>query len=204
MSLNKDTLKNGLITVFNQMNLRSSGGIEYFASQVSQQVADYIKSGSVTTTDSGSISAGSFTGSGTGSVKADFSTCEAVLLAALYAMMQMPVGGDDYLATELARGIHTMATESKKVETSVTGTATSGTTVTPVTGTAKGEFSGTQSTLRSAFIAAFTAMGGMYAGGNEYLADEIAKAVTTYLKNGTISTQGEGVLSGSSGSGSIS
>ena len=204
MSLNKDTLKSGLITVFNQMNLRSSGAIEYFASQVSQQVADYIKSGSVTTTDSGSISAGSFIGSGTGSVKADSSTCEAVLLAALYAMMQMPVGGDDYLATELARGIHTMTTESKKVETSVTGTATSGTTVTPVTGTAKGEFSGTQSTLRSAFIAAFTAMGGMYAGGNEYLADEIAKAVTTYLKNGTISTQGEGVLSGTSGSGSIS
>lgn len=204
MSLNKDTLKNGLITVFNQMNLRSSEGIEYFASQVSQQVADYIKSGSVTTTDSGPISAGSFTGSGTGSVKADSATCEAVLLVALYAMMQMPVGGDDYLATELARGIHTMATESKKVETSVKGTATSGTTVTTVTGTAKGEFSGTQSTLRSAFIAAFMAMGSMYAGGNEYLADEIAKAVTTYLKNGTISTQGEGVLSGSSGSGSIS
>ena len=204
MSLNKDTLKSGLITVFNQMNLKASGGIEYFASQVSQQVADYIKSGSVSTTDTGSISAGSFTGSGTGSVKADSSTCEAVLLAALYAMMQMPVGGDDYLATELARGIHTMATESKKVETSVKGTATSGTTVTIVTGTAKGEFSGTQSTLRSAFIAAFMAMGGMYAGGNEYLADEIAKAVTTYLKNGTISTQGEGVLSGSSGSGSIS
>ena len=90
------------------------------------------------------------------------------------------------------------------VNTAVKGTVTppSGTPVI-LAGTAKGTFTGVSASLQSGFLAAFNAMASMKSG-DEYLAGQMATTITAYLKAGVIATQGQVVLSGSMGAGSMS
>ncbi len=201
MSLSSDTLKNDLLSVFRNM---TDGDDRYFAREVSSKIADYAESGSVITTDVGTISAGAFTGAGNGSITVDSSICENIVYAACQAMASMSAGGDAYLAAQLALGIDSMMLAGE-VKTTVTGTVTppSGTPF-PMSGSAKGTFTGVSATLQSGFLAAFTSMASMTSGGDEYLAGQMATVITAYLTAGIIATQGQAALSGSIGAGSMS
>jgi hypothetical protein len=201
MSLNQNGLKNDLLSIFRNM---TDGDDRYFAREVSAKVADYAESGSITTVDAGTISAGVFAGSGSGSISVESSICENIVYASCQTMEKMTVGGDTYLATQFALGIDTMMLAGE-VNTTVSGTVTppSGTSF-PLAGAAKGTFTGVMATLQSGFLAAFNKMATMTSGGDEYLAGQMATVITAYLKAGVIATQGQAALSGSVGAGSMS
>ena len=201
MSLNQDTLKNNLLSVFRNM---TDGDDSYFAKEVSKKVANYAESGSIMTTDAGTVSAGVFAGSGNGSINVDSTVCEKIVYAACNTMSKMSAGGDVYFAAQLALGIDSMMSVGT-VNTAVKGTVTppSGTPVI-LAGTAKGTFTGVSTTLQGGFLAAFNAMANMKSGGDEYLAGQMATTITAYLKAGVITTQGQVALSGSIGAGSMS
>ena len=201
MSLDSSKLKNNLLDVFNNM---TDGDDSYFAKEVSAKIADYAESGTIATIDAGTIPAGVFAGSGNGSISLESSICEKIIYAACKAMAAMNTGGNAYLAAQMALGIDTMMLAGE-VKTTVTGTVTTPSGATsPTGGSAKGTFTGVSATLQSGFLAAFNSMDNMTENGNEYLAGQIATTVTTYLKAGVIVTSGQGTISGSVGSGSMS
>ena len=201
MSLSKSKLQNDVLSVLKNM---TDGDDMYFARELSAKIADYAESGMITTTDSGSISAGTFSGAGTGSIKVDSSICQGIVFAACQAMLALTAGGNALLAAQLALGVDSMMSAGA-VTTTVIGTVISPVGVpSGMGGTAKGTFKGTSAILQSGFMAAFSAMDSMTSGGDEYLAGEIASAVTDYLTAGTITTNGQGSISGSVGTGSMS
>lgn len=201
MSLNQSKLKNDLLSIFRNM---TDGDDRYFAREVSAKVADYAESGSITTTDAGTISQGAFVGLGNGSISVDSSICENIVYAACQATAKMTTGGDAYLAAQLASGIDSMMLAGT-VNTTVKGTVTPpSNSPIPAAGTAKGTFTGVMATLQSGFLAAFNAMATMKSGGDEYLAVQMATVITAYLKAGVIATQGQANLAGSVGAGSMS
>lgn len=201
MSLNQSKLKNDLLSIFRNM---TDGDDRYFAREVSAKVADYAESGSITTTDAGTISQGAFVGLGNGSISVDSSICENIVYAACQATAKMTTGGDAYLAAQLASGIDSMMLAGT-VNTTVKGTVTPpSSSPIPAAGTAKGTFTGVMATLQSGFLAAFNAMATMKSGGDEYLAVQMATVITAYLKAGVIATQGQANLAGSVGAGSMS
>lgn len=201
MSLIPNVLQNGLLSAFDAMKNGDDG---FFAKKVSEHIADYVKSGNVLTADVGAVPSGAFTGAGGGSIQVQPSICENIVLAACKAMTQMTEGGNVYLAAQLAAGITSMMSAGS-VNTNVTGSVITPSGVpSPLAGTAKGIFTGVSTLLQGGFQAAFTAMDSMKENGNGYLASEIAKAVTAYLKAGVISTQGQAALLGSAGTGTLS
>lgn len=201
MSLDQNELKNKLLSVFHNM---TDGDDRYFAKEVSAKVAEYAELGSITTTDAGTVPGGVFAGSGNGSISVQSSICENIVYAACKVMSTMSAGGDEYLATQLAMGIDSMLSAGE-VSTSVKGTITppSGTPFTSA-GAAKGTFKGVFSTMQAGFLATFKAMAGMTKNGDEYLAEQMALYITTYLKAGVVTTQGQANLSGSIGTGAMS
>ena len=204
MSLNKDSLKNDLISLFNAMAEDKTGNDRKFAKDLSKAVADYAESGSIATTDLGTIPSGTFTGSGNGSISVDSSIAENIIYAACVAMGSMSVGGDDYLALQIANGIQAMITAGE-VTTTVTGTCTppSGMPF-PTGGQAKGIMTCVQAPLYASLKSAFISMQSMTSGGDKYMAEQISSAVDTYLKAGSITTNGQGTIAGSIGTGSMS
>lgn len=200
MALVELNLKNDLLTVFQNM-ADAKDGDAYFAENVSAKIASYVQSGSITTTDTGTISAGVFVGTGTGSMSVQSGVCENVLSLACNAMRSMSAGGNEYLATQMALAIDSMMIAGT-VNTTVSGTVTTPSGVpSPITGNASGKFVGVSATLQGAFLMAFSAMDTIKENGNDFLAGKIASAVTSYLKAGVITTQGELVLIGSVGTG---
>lgn len=201
MSLNQNMLKNNLLSVF--MNMKD-GDDSYFAEQVSAKIAEYVKSGNVMTADAGTVPTGVFTGSGSGMMDVDSSVCEAIVNAACKAMSKMSSGGDAYFAAQLALGIDSMMLAGE-IKTTVIGSVMMPTgTLSPLSGTAKGVFAGIIATLQSGFVTAFNTMASMSEGGDEYLAGQMSTIITAYLKTGVVTTQGQTVLSGSFGTGSLS
>lgn len=204
MSLVVSTLKGDLKNCFDAMANDTSGDNTTFAKKVSKAVADYVSTGKVATIDAGTVSAGIFAGSGSGSISAEASIAQAIIYAACLAMANMTTGGNDYLALQIATGIQTMMSAAN-VSTNVTGTVTlpNGAT-SPLTGTAKGIIACVQAPLYASLKTAFTSMENMTEGGNEYMATQMATAIDTYLKAGVVSTAGQAALSGSVGAGTVS
>lgn len=201
MSLVQDTLKKNLLNVFENM---TDGDDSYFAKNVSSKIAEFAESGSITTLDAGTVSAGVFAGSGSGSISVKSSICENIIKTACEAMQKMTEGGNAYLAGKMAEGINSMMSAGT-VKTDVKGTVTTPSGATSaVNGSAKGTFAGLSTTLQSGFLATFNKMDSMTENGDEYLAKEMASVITTYLKAGVITTNGQGILAGSVGSGSMS
>lgn len=201
MSLNQNTLKNNLLSVFRNMQ---DGDDSYFAKQVSAKIAEYVKSGNVMTADAGTVPTGVFTGSGNGAISVDSSVCENIIYAACKTMSKMSAGGDSFFAAQLASGIDSMMVAGQ-VNTTVIGTVVSPSgTPAPLSGTAGGIFTGVSATLQTGFLAAFNAMAHMTEGGDEYFAGQAATVITAYLTSGVITTQGQTVLSGSIGTGTMS
>lgn len=205
MSLSKDSLKNDLISLFNAMAEDKTGNNKKCAKDLSKAVADYAESGSISTTDLGTIPSGTFSGSGNGSISVDSSIAENIIYAACIAMGSMVAGSGDYLALQIATGIQAMITAGE-VTTTVTGTCTPPPPATPFPtgGTAKGTMACVQAPLYASLKTAFISMQSMTSGGNKYMAEQITNAVDTYLKAGSITTNGQGTIAGSIGTGSMS
>lgn len=198
MSLNPADLTQKLEEIFSAME-----DDEYFADEFSKAVADYAESGTISTTDTGAVSGGNFSGSGTGSIKVDSSICKDILFAATQTMKTMTAGGDALLAAQAAAGVDSMMSAGK-VATVVTGTLTPPSPAPPITpygGAAEGSFSGNSATIQATLVPCFAAMLGMTAGGNAFFAAQAAASITSYLAAGTISTNGKGNIEGSSGNG---
>lgn len=197
MSLKQSDLEDDLKEAFATMQDDAD-----FARLVSAAVARYAESGDISTTDAGQVSAGTFSGSGTGKISVDSSVCEGILVSATDSMKSMTSGGDALLAGQLAAGIDAMMAAGT-VTTEVSGTATPPPPASPVpvSGTATGTFTGNPALIQGVMAGAFPVMVGMVEGGNDFFAVQLATCVTSYLNAGTISTNGTGAVAGSVGSG---
>ena len=200
MSLNQSALKQSLLSAFQSMK---DGDDTVFAQKVSGAVADYAAMGTIITADVGAVSVGAFTGAGNGAITVQASVCFAIVLAACKTMSNLPAGGNAVLAAQLASGIDAMMSAGSVI-TTVTGAAVTpvGASV-PLAGSAKGSFTGVSAALIGAFTAAFSAMESMTENGDDFLAEQIAAAVTSYLSAGIISTQGLAPIAGSVGTGKM-
>ena len=115
MSLNPADLTEKLEEIFSAME-----DDEYFADEFSKAVADYAESGTISTTDTGAVPGGNFSGSGTGSIKVDSSICKDILFAATQTMKTMTAGGDALLAAQAAAA----GTQQTSAQTALTAAQT--------------------------------------------------------------------------------
>ena len=204
MSLNKSQLESDLNDVFASM---SDGDNSVFSDGISEALVAFVSGGSVTTVDAGTISAGVFSGGGSGSISVEPTACAKIIKDACDAMLTMPSGGNDYLAEELGKGIQKMADDAV-VTTSVSGTVTppSGSSYT-MSGSAKGTITCDKTDLVTALKALFVKMYNDREeegyDGNADFAKELASEVYTYYTNGQVKTDGQGALSGSKGAGAV-
>jgi len=201
MGLVASTLKSDLVSAFNAMR---NGDNKIFSQRVSAAVKKFAESGSIATIDAGGVSAGAFTGAGTGKITVDDSICEEIVYAACITMNDMKSGGNNYLASQLATGINTMIAAGD-VKTDVSGTVVppNGSSF-PLSGKATGKMTCVPAPMQAVFISTFNTMDGMLkGGGDDYMAQQVSAAVDSYLKAGAVSTKGDGALSGSTGAGKM-
>ena len=217
MALNKTALQTALAKVFSDMNeqeedlTKPNATSEFFAKGISEALVSYVSGGVVATQDSGTVSAGDFEGTGTGSLSVEsgyeesggevsWSGCAKIIKDACDKMhSDGEDASDDYLAEKLAEGIQKMADDGE-VSTTVMGQVTTPSgAVSGLGGSAKGTISVDSSTVETALKALFSASGFSDAG----FASGLATAVDLMYKAGQVSTDGEGAIAGSSGSGSI-
>lgn len=200
MSLNQSALKENLVQAFESMK---DGDDSAFAKKVSEAIADYIKTGRITTVDSGAVPAGAFTGAGTGTMTVDASILEGSLLAACKSMAAMSAGGNAVLAAQLAAGMDAM-TNAGQIKTRIKGTAITPAGVSvPLAGMGKGTFAGVSAPIIAAVNGACSAMEMISEGGDSVLAEAIATSITAYLQSGIITVKGLPPLAGSVGAGAM-
>ena len=201
-------LENDLKKVFSDMkDAGENVTVDMFTDGIAQACADFVQTGSVTTVDTGTIPAGTFTGSGTGQITVQASLLKSALDIACNAMSSMPEGGDDVLANALGSGMFAMS-GAAVVDTNIVGTVVSPSGVpSPISGTGKGVIVCVQAPLVSSITSCFSLMkqnaGNEGFDGDSYFASELSKAVLTYWTSGTITVNGLAPLVGSVGSGTV-
>ena len=207
MAFNKAKLQSDFEAVFESM---TDGDEDTFPNGISEAVVTFVSGGQVSTTDAGTVSGGTFSGSGTGSLSVTSTACAKIIKDACTAMKSMTSGGDDYLAEQMGSGFKTMA-DNGVVTTTVTGVLTPPPPATPISpygGSAKGTISCSESSLVSTLKTLFKKMYSQREeegfNGNKEFAKELANEINTFYTSGQISTDGLGNISGSKGSGSIS
>lgn len=207
MAFNKAKLQSDFEAVFASM---TDGNEDTFPNGISAAVVTFVSGGVVSTTDGGTVSGGTYAGSGTGQLTVTSSNCAAIIKAACTAMKTMTSGGDDYLAEEMGKGFKKMADDGVVI-TTVTGTLTPPSPASPISpygGAAKGTISCSEATLVTNLKALFQKMYNQREqegfDGNKEFAKELANGINSFYTSGTISTDGQGNIAGSSGSGSIS
>ena len=207
MAFNKAKLQSDFEAVFESM---TDGNEDTFPNGISTAVVTFVSGGVVSTTDGATGSGGSYAGSGTGKLTVTASACAAIIKAACTAMKTMTSGGDDYLAEEMGKGFRKMADDGV-VTTTVTGTYTPpppSTPISPYGGTAKGTISCSETNLVTKLKALFQKMYNQREqegfDGNKEFAKVLANEINSFYTSGTISTDGQGDIAGSSGSGAIS
>lgn len=207
MALNKAQLQSDFEDVFESM---TDGNEDTFPNGISDAVVTFVSGGQVSTQDAGTVTGGTYAGSGTGKLTVTASACASIIKAACTAMKTMTSGGDDYLAEEMGKGFKKMADDGV-VTTTVTGVLTPPPPATPISpygGAAKGSISCSEATLVSKLKLLFKKMYNQREeegfDGNKEFAKELANEINSFYTSGTISTQGQGNLEGSTGSGSIS
>lgn len=199
------TLQKDIKDVFDSM---TDGDNAVFANGIANAVVTFVGTGEVTTTDGGTVPGGSYVGSGTGSLSVTATKCAKTIKDACEAMMNMSSGGNDYLAEQIGKGIKQMADDGV-VTTTVTGTLTppSSAPVTPYGGTATGTIECDEASLVSDLKAVFAQMwdnrGTDGYDGNLKFTEKLAQAVNDFWTSGAVSTDGEGNIEGSKGTGSI-
>ena len=207
MALNKAQLQSDFEDVFESM---TDGNEDTFPNGISDAVVTFVSGGQVSTQDAGTVTGGTYAGSGTGKLTVTASACAAIIKAACTAMKTMTSGGDDYLAEEMGKGFKKMADDGV-VTTTVTGVLTPPPPATPISpygGAAKGTISCSEATLVSKLKLLFKKMYNQREeegfDGNKEFAKELANEINSFYTSGTISTDGQGNIAGSSGLGSIS
>ena len=207
MAFNKAKLQSDFEAVFESM---TDGNEDTFPNGISAAVVTFVSGGVVSTTDAGTVSGGTYAGSGTGKLTVTASACAAIIKKACTAMKTMTSGGDNYLAEEMGKGFRKMADDGV-VTTTVTGVLTPPSPATPISpygGATKGTISCSETTLVTKLKALFQKMYNQREqegfDGNKEFAKELANGINSFYTSGTISTDGQGNIAGSSGSGSIS
>lgn len=204
MAFVKKDLQDDLEDLFKSMN---DGDNSVFSNGIASLIVSYVATGAVSTNDAGTVSGGTYVGSGTGSLSVTTTACARIIKTACDNMTDT-AHGNDYLAEQIGAGIKKMADDGV-VTTTVTGTLTppSGTPVTGYGGTATGTISCNASSLIFDLKTVFSQMWSNreQAGydGNLEFAKKLASAVDSFWKNGQITTSGEGNIEGSTGSGTI-
>ena len=207
MALVVATLEQALVDAFDLMENTDwqvgDNPNEAFAEGVAKAWKDFAESGSITTVDVGGIPGGVFAGAGTGSITVDDRPCADALVAACTQMQNMASGRDTFLAEKMAAALHSLIT-SGQVSTDVIGTRTPpSSSPVPASGSAKGSMTGIPMPVQLGLIAAFTTMGGMTAGNSAFLAAQLAPLTRAYLAAAIVTTNGEGSLAGSIGTGAM-
>ena len=168
-----------------------------FSSTVASSVNTYCGTGIITAGAlAGTVSAGVFTGSGSGTVTVSIASKD---IEDVCTNMRSDTKSydDAYLAKELASIIDDAVTNGK-FNIIINGSATAGSTTTSFTGvvttdvTWQGDASTLESSLKSAMVPSMT---------DTSFATAIATAVTTYLTSASITVKGENSLAGASGAG---
>lgn len=200
------TLENDLKKVFKDMkDAGEDASDDDFADGIAAACKAFGESGTVTTTDVGTVSAGVFTGAGTGTLSLDDSLMASPIKSACSSMKNMTEGGDNVLATAIGNALFAM-TSAGEVNTNVTGTAIPPSPpppTVPVAGTAKGTITCVPAPVISGLQSAYNSMKNMTEGGDDFLASQMAILINTYFASGIIATQGSGALAGSVGTGAI-
>ena len=207
MAFNKAKLQSDFEAVFESM---TDGNDDTFPNGISAAVVTFVSGGVVSTTDGGTVSGGAYSGSGTGQLTVTNSACATIIKAACTTMKTMTSGGNDYLAEEMGKGFKKMADDGV-VTTTVTGVLTPPSPATPISpygGAAKGTISCSETTLVTKLKALFQKMYNQREqegfDGNKEFAKVLANEINSFYTSGTISTDGQGNIAGSSGSGAIS
>lgn len=204
MAFNKSALHIALANVFSSMN---DGDNSKFSNGIANAIVTFVASGDVSTTDGGTIPTGSYVASGTGKLAVTATSCANKIKNAC-DLMTDEQHGNNYLAEQIGAGIKQMADDGQ-VTTTVSGTVTlpNGGTVPNYTGSATGSISCNASDLISSLKNVFKAMydnkDDTSYNGNSELAKEMANAINSFWTSGSVSTNGQGNIQGSSGSGSI-
>ena len=207
MAFNKAKLQSDFEGVFASM---TDGNEDTFPNGISAAVVTFVSGGVVSTTDGGTVSGGVYSGKGTGQLTVTASACAAIIKAACTTMKTMTSGGDDYLAEEMGKGFKKMADDGVVI-TTVTGTLTPPSPASPISpygGAAKGTISCSETALVAKLKALFQKMYNQREqegfDGNKEFAKVLANEINSFYTSGTISTDGQGNIAGSSGSGAIS
>jgi hypothetical protein len=200
MALNLAKLQTDILKVCLDMNnIKDDSGNRFMAEGFAKAIFDYISGGQTSTTDSGSAPAGSYSGTGIGTM----AISEAGLADAFEATF---VAG--YANNELADKIAEDDDNASSADDTVTETST-GTVTTPsgatssFSGPAKGDFAGSKSIISTALKACFASMDSISEGGNEKFAQEFAAAIHAYMTGGSISVELKAPFISGSGSGGI-
>lgn len=200
MALVVSTLQSALQATFLAMNdITDGSGDRYMADNVAENIKTYILTGDTTTTDAGAAPAGTYAGSGKGKMTIDDSSLADDLYSTFTA------GYDNNgLASHMAADIDKACSASDTVSETSKGTVTTPSGATSsFAGPAQGKFSGSKATIESKLKACFSSMDGMTSGGNEYFAQEMASAIDSYLKAGSISVNLKAPFVSGTGGGSI-
>jgi hypothetical protein len=191
MALAKAALETKLKSVFASMRDGSKTDT-WMASQIATEIKTYILTGQVLTTDAGATPAGAYTGAGVGTMTVN----NGDLGNALKTTFEAAYGNDD-LSAHIAADIDAACTAGDTVATNTTGTVTTPAGASsPLAGTGKGKFTGAKASIETALKACFAAMNSMSQGGDDYFAAQMAAAVDTYLKAGSVSVTLQSPLTG--------
>ena len=210
MALNKKKLASDIKAIFRAMkdNYDKEGydGDDELAKGLAKAFKDYGETGSITTTDGGTVSAGSFVGSGSGSLSLDDSDSYSTLKDAFKAMKE-DNKDDNYMAEQIKVSLDDMYGSSDIVGTTVNGVITPPSPATPITVTGasgKGTITISFSPVESGLKVFFALMKNIEnKKTDDDLADQIANLVDTAVKTGIVNTDDEGKIAGASGVGTI-
>lgn len=209
MALDKSDLSADILEIFNSMkdNYDTEGydGDKEFCEGLGKAFKDFGESGSISTTDGGTVSAGEFAGSGTGSLSLNSAKTIKTLKSAVKAMKE-DGEDDDYLAGQIKKALQDMYDASDIVSTTVNGTiTTSSSSITIEGASGKGTIECDFSSVESGLKTFFALMKDIDNGKTDSdLADKIADLVYSAVKSGVVSTNDEGEIEGASGLGTIS
>jgi hypothetical protein len=172
----------------------------WMAEQIANAIKAYAGSGQASTTDGGAAPAGVYVGAGAGTMAINADDLKSKLKITFEAA---------YTNDDLAAHIATDIDDACKADDTIT-TASAGTVTTPAgaaspfSGPGKGRFTGTKATIETVLKACFSTMNSMSKGGDDYFAAQLATAVDTYLKAGTISVNLQAPFVSGTGSGGLS
>lgn len=204
MALVKDDLEKDLKKVFSDMkDAAQNSKDDDFSKGISDAVKKFAEAGTITTVDKGTVSGGTYAGSGSGTLSLDASLCKKPIDTAMEGMKD--ASGDATLASAIASGIQAMTTAGEiDITSSGTLTPPPPAPTAPMAGSGSAKLTCVSAPLIPAITAAFASMKNMTKGGDDFLAGKLATAIDAYYKAGKVTGKGSENLEGVSMSGNLS